>query len=469
MADVSLVKAMTTAVALRMKAPAGLMMPESRGGWYPLVREAFTGAWQSNVETPIADVLSHPTVFSCITLIASDIAKMRLELVREEDNDVWAPTENPAFSPVLRKPNGWQVPFQFIQYWMMSKLTAGNTYALLRRDQRGVVAAQYVLDPQRVRPLIAPDGSVFYELNTDHLATLPDVVVVPSREIIHDLFNPLFHPLVGISPLYACGIAAMLGIKIQTNSAHFFANGSQPGGILTAPGAISDDTAKRLAEYWNTNFTGSKAGKVAVVGDGLKYEGMGQPAHDAQLNEQWSSASQAIADAFHVPWYLVGGPQPPYNNIQALNVQYYTQCLQPLTTSLEQVMDKGLGLSPDRINGVRLGTQFNINDLLWMDSATMMTVISQGVSAGVMKPNEGRSRLNLGPVKGGDTPYLQQQYYSLADLDERSKNPQLTAPPAAPQLPAADDTPDPDDMPTDMSEAAFLVSLRKELGLERVA
>lgn len=452
----------------RTKASTGLMSPDNRGGWMPIIREGFAGAWQTNITTNITDVLSHPTVFACVTLIASDIAKMRLELVREEDNDVWAPTENPAFSPVLRQPNGYQMPFQMRLVWMISKLVHGNTYTLLRRDQRGVVDAMYVLDPQRVRPLIAPDGSVFYELNTDHLATLPeDLIVVPAREMIHDLFNPLFHPLVGVSPLYACGIAAMLGMKIQTNSAHFFGNGSQPGGILTAPGVIAKDTADRLKEHWEKSFGGQNRGRVAVVGDGLKYEAMADSADKSQLNEQWSSASQAIADAFHVPWYLVGGPQPPYNNIQALNVQYYTQCLQPLTTSLEQVMDKGLGLSPDKINGVRLGTQFNINDLLWMDSNTMMDVISKGVGAGVLKPNEGRARLNLGPVKGGDTPYLQQQYYSLRDLDERSKNPQLTpAEPASTQVSPADDEPDPDDMPNEMSEAAMLVSLRKELGLE---
>jgi HK97 family phage portal protein len=433
----------------------------------PIIREGFTGAWQMNVDTNVADVLSHPTVFACITLIASDIAKMRLELVREEDDDVWVPTDSPAFSPVLRQPNGYQVPFQFFQYWMISKLKTGNTYCLKRRDQRGVVDALYVLDPHRVKPLIAPDGSVFYELNTDDLSTISeDSVIVPAREIIHDLFNPLFHPLVGISPLYACGIAAILGLKIQTNSTHFFANGSQPGGILTAPGVIKDETAKRLKEDWEKNFGGHNRGRVAVVGDGLTYEPMAESADKSQLNEQWSSASQAIADAFHVPWYLVGGPQPPYNNIQALNVQYYTQCLQPLTTSIEQVMDKGLGLSPHKIDGVRLGTQFNVNDLLLMDSATMMAVIRDGVGAGVLKPNEGRARINLRPVKGGDTPYLQQQNWSLQDLDERSKNPQLTqAPPAA----APDDAPASDDMPAELVEAAVYVGLRKELGMERVA
>lgn len=445
----------------------GLSIPESRGGWYPLIREPWTGAWQSNVTTNIVDVLSHPTVFACITLIAGDIAKMRLELVREQADDVWVPVDNPAFSPVLRKPNHFQTPFQFGESWMLSKLIHGNTYVLKQRDQRGVVVALYVLDPQRVQPLIAEDGSVFYELKRDDLATQPeDLIVVPAREIMHDRFNTFYHPLVGISPLYAAGIPAMLGKKIQTNSTNFFANGSQPGGILTAPGPIKKETADRLKDEWERNFGGQNRGRVAVVGDGLSYEPMAEPADKSQLIEQWDKAAEAIATVFHVPFYLVGGPMPPYNNIQALNVQYYTQCLQPLAKQREDVMDFGLGLLPDKIGGVQLGTQFNINDLLWMDSATMMTVISQGIGAGVLKPNEGRARLNLGPVTGGDTPYLQQQNWSLRDLDERSTNPQLT-PPVAPTAPAE---PEPeDDMPEEMSEAALIVSLRKEAGLERVA
>jgi hypothetical protein len=107
-------------------------------------------------------------------------------------------------------------------------------------------------------------------------------------------------------------------------------------------------------------------------------------------------------------------------------------------------MDKGLGLSPHKIDGVRLGTQFNVNDLLLMDSATMMAVIRDGVGAGVLKPNEGRARINLRPVKGGDTPYLQVQNFSLSDLDERSKNPQpaAAAPALGPPKPVDDDAAD---------------------------
>jgi len=451
----------------RTKAPTDLAIPEARGGWYPLVREGFTGAWQTNTITaPIVDVLAHPTVFACITLIAGDIKKMRMELVRESEEDVWERIDVPAFSPFLRKPNHFQTYPQFAESWKLSKLIHGNTYVLKERDERGVVIAGYVLDPQRVCPLIADDGSVFYELYDDALSQTHGRIIVPAREIIHDRFNTFFHPLVGISPLYACGIAAILGLKIQSNSTNFFSNGSQPGGILTAPGPIAKETAERLAEKWEKSFGGINRGRVAVVGDGLKYEQMGESADKSQLTEQWTSASQAIADAFHVPFYLVGGPLPSYNNVQALNVQYFTQCLQPLMRDKEDCLDFGLGLAPDKVNGQRLGTQFNINDLLIMDSATMMTVVRDGVGAGVFKPNDGRARFNLPSVKGGDTPYLQQQNWSLSDLDARSSNPQLSgaapAPAVAPAAAPADDTEDAP-MSAEDQAAAFDVEFSKQL------
>lgn len=393
-------------------------------GWWPIIRESFTGAWQQNVEIRLEDTLSHPTVFACVTLISSDIGKMRLRLVQEDEQDdgssIWVPVDNPAFSPVLRQPNGYQTRIKFVEQWILSKLIYGNAYVLKERDQRGVVTSLYVLDPCRVRPLVAPNGDVYYELKRDDLSQLPnEQLVVPARELIHDTMYAFYHPLVGLPPLYASQMAARLGLKIQNNSVNFFENGSTPGGVLTAPGAISDATAARLKAYWDENFTGDNVGKVAVLGDGLKYEPMAVSADKSQLTEQWKTTSEAIASAFHVPWHLVGGPPPPYNNIQALTVQYFTQCVQSLAVQLEEALDFGLGLAPDRINGVRYGTEFDIDDLLWMDSATMMTTIREGVMAGVLKPNEGRAKINLEPVDGGDTPYLQQQNFSLRALAKR--------------------------------------------------
>src|SRR5690606_33741915 len=151
---------------------------------------------------------------------------------------------------------------------------------------RGVVAALYLLDPATVTPLVSESGDVFYQLQADNLSGVPQSVVVPASEIIHDRFNCLFHPLVGPSPIYACGLAATQGLRIQNNSARFFGNMSRPSGILTAPGAISDETAARLKASWEANYSGENIGKVAVLGDDLKYQPMSVTPEDAQLIEQ---------------------------------------------------------------------------------------------------------------------------------------------------------------------------------------
>lgn len=401
-------------------APSQLSSVESRGGWWPIVREPYAGAWQNNDEESVESVVANSAVFACVTLIASDIAKMRLRLVAQDGDGIWSETESPSFSPVLRKPNRYQNRIQFFYWWMASKLLHGNTYVLKARDNRGIVTAMYILDPTRCRPLVAPDGSVYYELKNDNLSGLlgSDAVIVPASEIIHDVGHPLFHPLVGVSPIYACGVAAVQGLRIQSNSSQFFANGSKPGGVLTAPGQITPETASRVKTYWDENFTGSNMGKVAVLGDGLKYEAMSVNANDAQLIEQLKWTGEDVCTAFRVPAYKVGiGPHPNYNNVEALDQQYYSQRLQFDIESIELVMDEGLGLAPDKVEGKRLGTEFDLDDLLRMDTATLIK--SEKDAAGIKKINESRKRMNLPPVEGGDTVYLQQQDFSLRALSKR--------------------------------------------------
>lgn len=424
---------------------------DSNRGWWPLLRESYPGAWQQNVEVRLDSVLSYHADFACRTLIASDVAKLRVRLVQKDGDGIWTETTNPAYSPVLRKPNHFQNRIQFVETWMLSKLQAGNAYVLKQRDNRRVVTRLYVLDPNLVTPLVADNGDVYYELRTDHLSGINERLLVPATEIIHDRFNCFFHPLVGLSPIFAGGLAAMQGLAIQDQATKLFQNGARPGGILTAPGSIDDDTASRLKEYWTTNFSGSNAGKVAVVGDGLKYEAMASKATDAQLIEQLKWTAEVVCSVYHVPPYKIGvGALPSYNNVQALNTEYYSQCLQKHIEDMELCLDEGLGM-----DGVMIGTEFDIDGLLRMDSVTQMEVLDKGKNT--FTPNEARLRVNLPPKTGGDAVYRQQQDYSIEALAKRDaqEDPFGTAAPA-PAAPANDN----DD---EMQAAAALVEIMKGL------
>lgn len=430
-------------VVARVKsALAGLVAVPSRGAnWLGFIREPFSGAWQKNVQVETQqNILAFSAVYACITLIANDISKLRLRLMQTLINGIDEEiTTNSPFLGVLRRPNLYQTRIQFAMMWIVCKLIHGNVYVLKVRDGRGVVTDLHILNPLTVLPLVAPDGSVYYRLGKDVLAQVDetagdDANVVPASEIIHDRMLCFWHPLVGVSPIYACGASATQGIRIQANSAKFFENMSRPSGMLTAPGAISNEAAARLKKFFEENFSGQNIGRTFVAGDGLTYSAMTMPAQLAQLIEQLKWTVEDVARCFLVPLHkLAGGENPKFTNFGALNQDYFSQCLQNHIESIEILMDEGLALPTGYF------TEFDLDGLLRMDPQGRMEIAANGVKSGILAPNEGRAPENLPPVDGGDTPYLQQQQFSLSALAKRDAQADPFKTAASPTSPASSD------------------------------
>jgi HK97 family phage portal protein len=204
-------------------------------------------------------------------------------------------------------------------------------------------------------------------------------------------------------------------MNIQSSSSRFFPNGPQPGGLLMSEHPVPQDMATRLKETWETNFSGDNAGKIAMLGGGLKYQPLEQhSATDTQLSEQINWIDEKICSCFGMPPHKVGvGDQPNYNNIEALNQQYWSECLQDKAEAMQTLLVEGLGAHPYVI-------KLDTADLLKMDTATMVKAASEGIRAGFLAPNEARRIFfNLPPVEGGETPYMQHQDYSLGALARR--------------------------------------------------
>lgn len=428
-------------------------VPVDGGGWHTIL-EGFPGAWQSGVEIKTDGVLANPFVFRCQAMIARDISKLRVKFMRW-NGAVWQESSDKVVSPVLRKPNGYQTRNQFWEGYYLSKLSRGNTFVLKHRNSRGEVTGLHVLDPMRVTPLVSDGGAVFYRLGGDNLAGVGVDITVPASEIIHDRWNCLFHPLVGLSPIWANGIIATQAQKISESSTKFFSNQSRPGGILSAPGKIDDGTAKRLKEAFESGYSGANAGRIAVVGDGLKFEPLTVVASDAQLAEQFKLTAETIATTYGIPLYKVGlGKMPTANNLQSLNVEYYQQALQGLIEDAESCLNDSFGFDE-----VATKTEFDVDGLLRMDSATQMEVLERGKS--MMTLDERRSRLNLDKITGGGTVYLQEQDHSIEAIAARDKllidGANLAVPASGPAIDASKDA----------DERAFLaetlLSMKKSL------
>lgn len=393
-----------------------LQQPSSRG-WTPIfsfIREPFAGAWQKNMEVRNETVLSYYAVFSCITLIASDISKMSPSIQAKDSNGIWKDVSDKNFDKLIVKPNQFQNTLQFFETWMNSKLSRGNTYVMKIKNNTGQIIELRILDPDKVVPLVADDGSVFYQISPDNISGLPTQVTVPAREIIHDRFNCLFHPLVGVSPIYACGLAAMQGKHIQESSAFFFKNGGKPSGVITIPGSVDAAKAKEIKEAWDAGYTGDNAGKTGLLSGGAEYQAITMSAVDAETVAQQKLSAEMVCSAFHVPAYKAGvGEIPSSDNVEALEQQYYAQCLQVLIEQIEALLKETFDLDATK------RVELDIGALLRMDSERRIKTLGEAVKNTIKTPNEARRSENLPPLPGGDALYLQQQNFSLEALARR--------------------------------------------------
>src|SRR5690606_12827869 len=108
---------------------------------------------------------------------------------------------------------------------------------------------------------------------------------------------------------------------------------------------------------------------------------------------KWTA--EVVCGVFHVPAFMAGvGTEPNYNNVQNLTLRYYPQCLQRLLEDIEAALDAALGHGPG------LGVEFDLDGLLRMDSVTQMQVMKEGISAGVIAPNEARAKIDMKAVAG---------------------------------------------------------------------
>ncbi|EOY7577134.1 phage portal protein, partial [Escherichia coli] len=151
-----------------------------------------------------------------------------------------------------------------------------------------------------------------------------------------------------------------------------------------------------------------------ILSNGAKYNPTTFSPVDAQTVEQLKMTAEIVCSVFRVPAYKIGVGQPPSSdNVEALEQQYYSQCLQTLIESIELLLDEALE------TGENESTEFDVTTLLRMDSERRMKTLGDAVKNTLLTPNEARKRENLPPLAGGDALYLQQQNYSLEALSRR--------------------------------------------------
>jgi HK97 family phage portal protein len=368
---------------------------------------------------------------ACVSAYAQTVPMCPGDHWRTLDNGGRERVSNSALSRILRRPNDYQSISDFMLNLTRQLYERGNAYAVAVRNARFEITELHLM---RIgTPTVAEDGSIFYSLSGNEVATqrLDLTSPVPARDVLHVRLHTPQHALKGVSPILAAAIdLAMSGAAMSQQTA-FYINQSRPSFILQTDLTMSKEQAEELNQRWIEKTTGENAGKTPIATHGLKAQPIQTSAVDAQLVEALRMNEQNVALALGVPLQILGIGSNTFASTELLMQSWIAKSLGFTLNHIEEAFGQLFQLRgvPDEY------LEFDTRALLRSAYRERIEGLARGVISGIYSPDEARAAEDLPAVPGGygKQPRVQQQVVPLSyGADLQPPSPQPAAPPTEP-------------------------------------
>lgn len=171
-------------------------------------------------------------------------------------------------------------------------------------------------------------------------------------------------------------------------------NGAMPKGALKMAGRLSQGAADRLKQSWNDLYSGAKnSGKTIILEEGMDYSALQLNPNEMMLSETQRITASEICKLFGVPESMITTAANKYGSIEQNQLHFLKHCLAPIITSFEGAFDKQLLLEKEKQEGYFF--RFDTSELLRATEKERIEAANLGLSSGLFRINEARSKLDL--------------------------------------------------------------------------
>jgi HK97 family phage portal protein len=428
------------------------------GGWLPETFGESWNYWQRGYD-PIPSPTTSAVVESCVSAYAQTIAML--------PGDHWITLANggrqrvttSALSRLLRRPNSYQTPSDFLMKLVRDLYLEGNAYVLANMNNRQEPTELHLMDPRASSPRIAPaTGDIFYALGgnpiVEAMLQIPrNSLVVPARFVMHIRLHPSTNPLLGETPLGAAALDLAAQHAMTRQQISFFKNQARPSTVLTTDLTLSSEQVVQLRTLWDQQTKGLAAGGTPILTGGLKPHRLSATAADAQLVEMMKLSEEHIPLVFRVPSPILGrASQQPFASTEVLMAQWIASGLGFALNHIEVAIDRLFGLKgyPDEY------TEFDTSALMRSAFKDRIEGLARAVQGGILAPNEARRLEGYPDAEAGDEPRVQQQVVPLTAWEKIS---------AAPPAPAAEPNDEEEGDEQAREFRTFLADARRDVAL----
>jgi HK97 family phage portal protein len=404
------------------------------GGWIPA--DSPWNWWQTGI-TPSMGYEGSAIVEACLSAYSQTVAMCPGDHWRLNEKDGRDRVTTSALSRLLRHPNAYQSPSDFMLNLTRSLYADGNAYALALRNERYEIDELHLMDPRQSNPQVAETGDVFYYLGGNSVIDrqVHEQLIVPQRDVLHVRLHTTRRrypfPLVGDTPLGAALQDIMLSSAMTAQQIQFYMNQARPSAVLTTDLILDKDQVQFVRDRWDEQSKGIKAGGTPILTGGLKPMMLGASSKDMNLAEMLKLPDQHIALAFRIPLQILGiAGGTPFGSTELLMQSWIASGLGFALNHIEDAFGLLFNLKGQPEEYV----EFDTKALLRSAFKERIAALAQAVQGGILAPNEARAEESYAAVKFGDEPRVQQQ---VVPLSAAGAIPAAPGSPGAPTQPGA--------------------------------
>lgn len=339
--------------------------------------------------------LTLSAVFAAVEIISNSIAQLPIKISRiNSDGSKEAVPNHPI---LVAMQEGLLSQFMLVKQIVRDMYVSGNGFAYIKRSQNGEVSELVYLKPG--------DVTIHYNEMTHELYYISPVIKtrqgkIQPRDMIH-LYKNTINGVSGISILGSAYRTIELANLTEDSASQWFKNGGNLTGIISVKGPSDDEGREKIASEFKRMYGSSnlESGNVAVFPNDLEYQTIQSNAAEAQLLESRQYDVIEIARWFNISPVLLGDlSHSSYSTIEASNLQFLTQTLQPVIRLVEQELNRKLLTDTEKS---LLVIDLDETYMLRSDKSSTSQYYSTLVTNGILTINEARTALGYGRIDGG--------------------------------------------------------------------
>lgn len=252
---------------------------------------------------------SNGTLYATVARYANATSQVCWRLYRQKpggDRDDRTKVTSHLALDVWGMPNTFAPQQQFVEASQQHLELVGEAWWVVVRNMFGWPESMWLIRPDRVTPVPSAElgiaGYVYHAPDGSQVPLDVDDVIWLKQP------NPLDPGPAGRGMGAAQTILAQVEAVAfsQQWNRNFFANSAVPGGVITVPNELSDESFRRLRDQWGERHRGvSNAHRVAVIEGGATWSD-GPSQKDMEFTNLLNTGREIIREAYAMNKFMLG-------------------------------------------------------------------------------------------------------------------------------------------------------------------